>query len=54
MLKPFPKKLIKEWIKVLQKKGLSYREIQRYFEVEGYTTPSLGFISKTLSKKKRK
>lgn len=54
MLKPFPKKLIKEWIKVLQKKGLSYREIQKYFEVEGYTTPSLGFINKVLGKKKNK
>jgi hypothetical protein len=53
MLKEFPKDKLEKWIKTLRKRGFSYRQIQKYFELEGYEKPSLGFISSVFKNNKK-
>ena len=53
-LKEFPKSIVDDFIKYLDKKGYSYRDMKDIFdEVRGFKGPSLGYISKVLKKKTR-
>ena len=53
-LKEFPKSIVDDFIKYLDKKGYSYREMQEVFNgVRDFKGPSLGYISKVLNNKTR-
>lgn len=54
LLKQFPQSIVDDFIKYLDKKGYSYRDMQKIFmEVKDFNYPSLGYISKVLNKKSR-
>ena len=55
MRKNFPKETVDTLIIYFDSKGYSFREMQEIFkDVRNFTYPSLGYISKTLKKNKKK
>ena len=55
MRKNFPKETVDTLIIYFDSKGYSYREMIEIFkDVKNFTYPSLGYISKTLKKHKKK